>query len=162
MTHYPYFAGPDLVRFAGDGNLLNRYLNALHSADDALETVMRALTEAQIADETLVVVVGDHGEAFGRHSQLSHAGGIYEENCHVPLMFINAKRFHGERYQTIGGLVDIAPTAMALLGRPPAGSWRDGPSSAFTDRIAHISFRRGRITYLAIASATLSTFTMRR
>jgi lipoteichoic acid synthase len=124
MTHYPYFTGSTLQRFATDENLLNRYLNALHAGDEALGTLMGLLERAGIADETVVVVVGDHGEAFGRHKQLTHAGGIYEENCHVPLMFINAKRFHGERYGTVGGLVDIAPTILSILGSGPSPLWQ--------------------------------------
>ncbi len=131
MTHYPYFTDSILHRFGTDENLLNRYLNALHVGDRAFATLMQALEKAGIADETLVVVAGDHGEAFGRHNQLSHAGGIYEENCHVPLMLINSKLFKGQRYAIVGGLVDIAPTIMDILGRPASEEWQG--RSLFSD-----------------------------
>jgi arylsulfatase A-like enzyme len=36
---------------------------------------MQWLEQAGLADQTVVVVVGDHGEAFGRHQQVAHAGG---------------------------------------------------------------------------------------
>jgi lipoteichoic acid synthase len=124
MTHYPYFTDSILHRFGTDENLLNRYLNALHAGDTALATLMKSLEEAGIAGETLVVVVGDHGESFGRHHQLSHAGGIYEENCHVPLLLINSRLFNGQRYATVGGLIDIAPTVMEILGMPPSRQWQ--------------------------------------
>ena len=124
MTHYPYFTDSVLYRFGKDENLLNRYLNALYVGDRAFATLMQSLKNAGVADETLVVVAGDHGEAFGRHNQLSHAGGIYEENCHVPLMLINSKLFNGRRYATVGGLVDIAPTIMEILGRRPSDQWQ--------------------------------------
>jgi lipoteichoic acid synthase len=131
MTHYPYFTDSILHRFGTDENLLNRYLNALHVGDTALATLMKSLEKAGIADETLVVVVGDHGEAFGRHNQLSHASGIYEENCHVPLLLINSKLFNGQRYATVGGLIDIAPTIMEILGMPPSQQWQG--RSLFSD-----------------------------
>jgi lipoteichoic acid synthase len=124
MTHYPYFTDSVLHRFGTDENLLNRYLNALHVGDRAFATLMQSLENAGVADETLVVVAGDHGEAFGRHNQLSHAGGIYEENLHVPLLLINSKLFNGRRYATVGGLVDIAPTIMEILGRHPSEQWQ--------------------------------------
>lgn len=124
MTHYPYFTDSILLRFGTDENLLNRYLNALHAGDAAFSTLMKSLEQAGIADETLVVVVGDHGEAFGRHNQLTHAKGIYEENCHVPLMLINSRLFNGQRYTTVGGLIDIAPTIMEILGIPPSPQWQ--------------------------------------
>ena len=124
MTHYPYFTNSILLRFGTDENRLNRYLNALHAGDAAFSVFMKSLEQAGIADETLVVVVGDHGEAFGHHNQLTHARGIYEENCHVPLMLINSRLFNGQRYATVGGLIDIAPTIMEILGLPPSHQWQ--------------------------------------
>ena len=76
MTHYPYFTEETLHRFGPDENMLNRYLNALHTVDRAFATVMQSLEAAGILEETLVVVIGDHGEAFGRHNQLGHASDI--------------------------------------------------------------------------------------
>ncbi len=138
MTHYPYFTEATLHRFGPDENMLNRYLNALHTGDAAFATVMQSLEAADIVEETLVVVIGDHGEAFGRHNQLGHAGGIYEENCHVPLLLINPALFRGQRYPTIGGLVDVAPTIMEILGKPSPDAWqgsslfeRDRPQRTF-------------------------------
>ena len=124
MTRYPYFTDSILQRFGTDENLLNRYLNALSVGDRAFMTIMQSLEKAGIADETLVVVTGDHGEAFGRHNQVGHVGGIYEENCHVPLMLINSRLFNGERHAVVGGLVDIAPTIMEILGVPPSEQWQ--------------------------------------
>jgi arylsulfatase A-like enzyme len=124
MTHYPYFTQAELHRFGPDENMLNRYLNALHTGDKAFGTVMQSLEAAGIVDETLVVVVGDHGEAFGRHRQFGHAGGIYEENCHVPLVLINPALFRGERYATVGGLVDVAPTVTQILAVPSPREWQ--------------------------------------
>jgi arylsulfatase A-like enzyme len=124
MTHYPYFTEAALHQFGPDENMLNRYLNALHTGDRAFATVMQSLETAGIVKQTLVVVMGDHGEAFGRHNQVGHASGIYEENCHVPLLLINPVLFRGQRYPTVGGLVDVAPTIMEILGKPSPGAWQ--------------------------------------
>jgi arylsulfatase A-like enzyme len=70
-----------------------------------------------------VVVVGDHGEAFGRHNQFNHASGIYEENLHVPCVLINPS-FKGNHQPGIGGLVDLAPTIMNQLGLPVSEKWQ--------------------------------------
>lgn len=71
-----------------------------------------------------MVVVGDHGEAFGRHNQLTHAGNIYEENCHVPLLLINPKLFRAQREAVVRGLLDIAPTILQILGYAPVITWQ--------------------------------------
>jgi len=162
MTHYPYFTD-SIHRFGTDENLLNRYLNALHTGDTALGTFMEFLEKAGVADQTLVVVVGDHGEAFGRHHQWSHASGIYEENCHVPLILINSKLFHGQRYASVGGMIDIAPTVLEMLGiRPPQQQWQGRSlfSTHRNDRTYFFSpwsdylfgYRDGKIKFLYNAS----------
>ena len=133
MTHYPYFTAGDVKPFApSNENLFNTYLNALHYGDAAFGAMMDHLEEQHRLDDTLVIVVGDHGEAFGRHEQLSHGNKIYEENCHVPLLLIHPT-LAGQRHKTVGGLVDIAPTITDMLGLPSAETWQ-GRSLFAADR----------------------------
>ena len=76
-----------------------------------------------LSESTLVVVVGDHGEAFGQHGQTTHAYEIYEENIHVPCLFINPQ-ISAERRQGAGGLVDLAPTLLEGLGKDIPATWQ--------------------------------------
>jgi arylsulfatase A-like enzyme len=103
---------------------MNRYLSALRETDRALGQLLAALARQQVLDSTLVVVVGDHGEAFGQHGHYVHGVDLYEEEVHVPLMLINRRLFHGETDSTLGGLLDVAPTILDLLGRAPPASWQ--------------------------------------
>jgi lipoteichoic acid synthase len=124
QTHYPYFViGPERDFGVGDAGL-NRYLNALAEGDRALGRLLRALDETGQADDTLVVVLGDHGEAFGRHGHYGHGSSVYEEGVHVPLVMINPRLFRGEEHDAVGGLIDVAPTVMSLLGLPSPGDWQ--------------------------------------
>ncbi len=128
MTHYPYHLHgeelPIVDRADVPGQMLNRYLNALRRTDEAFGRCLRLLREAGLEDSTLVMAVGDHGEAFGRHGTYGHASGIYEENVHVPLMLIHPALFHGESNPAVCGLVDLAPTVLHLLDVPVPGSWQ--------------------------------------
>jgi arylsulfatase A-like enzyme len=133
MTHYPYFAPQEEVDFATDDVELYRYLNALRHGDRALGRLLAALDRLDIADDTLVVVVGDHGEAHGQHGERGHGSQLYQENIHIPLVLINPRLFRGETSDAIGGLVDIAPTIMDILGLPPAPIWQ-GRSLLAADR----------------------------
>lgn len=103
---------------------LNRYLNALHHSDMVLGQLLQQIERRGLSDSTLVVVVGDHGEAFGRHNQRGHGASIYDENIHVPLFFIQPRLFDGAKRATLGGLIDIAPTIMHLLGKPAPEAWQ--------------------------------------
>lgn len=122
-THYPYFVSGKEKNFGPQDPNLNRYLNALHHSDSIIGTLISQLKESNLYESTLLVVVGDHGEAFGRHDQITHASGIYEENLHVPCLFINPA-FNSQRSSSLGGLIDIAPSIMHVLGLPPSPEWQ--------------------------------------
>nr|WP_239025579.1 sulfatase-like hydrolase/transferase [Roseibacterium persicicum] len=123
MSHYPYYPGENPQRFVED-DTLNNYLNAIRVSDAAFGQLMGWLEAEGLADETLVIVLGDHGEAFGEHGTHGHASGIYEENVHVPLLFVNPVAFSGERVAQIVGLSELAPTMADLLGLPPSPRWQ--------------------------------------
>jgi lipoteichoic acid synthase len=123
QTHYPYFVSGPEGRYAEAGSVLNRYLTALHEGDRALGDLLRGLDRRGLLESTLVIVMGDHGEAFGQHGHTNHHL-LYEEDLHIPLLLINGSLFHGERDSTIGGIIDVAPTIMDLLGYPLPAPWQ--------------------------------------
>jgi lipoteichoic acid synthase len=122
QTHYPYFNKGQLHSYTTADTMLNRYINALHLGDSILGNVLSTLKKEGLLRSTLVVVTGDHGEAFGRHDQVAHGRKIYEENLHVPFVLINPAFKHQE-FDGTGGLVDVAPTIMHLLGEKQPQEW---------------------------------------
>jgi arylsulfatase A-like enzyme/Tfp pilus assembly protein PilF len=68
-------------------------------------------------EDTLVVVVGDHGEGLGEHIELSHGYTLYNSTQHVPLICRFPGRFvAGKRETAPVSLVDLHPTLCELLG----------------------------------------------
>ena len=134
QTHHPYTLAHDTqpIDFLDEkktpnGELLERYLNALRQADRHLGRLFAALRHRNLADETIVVITGDHGEAFGDpHEQIvGHGGGLYEENIRVPLIFWNPRLFPtGQRSDRPGGHIDINPTLAHMLDIHPPDTWR--------------------------------------
>jgi lipoteichoic acid synthase len=123
QTHYPYFVSGAEKQYTDEPEL-NRFLNALNNCDNVLGEIINGLRNLKVLDETLIVILGDHGEAFGRHGQLAHASMIYEENLHIPLMFYNEKLFKGERLTEIANMADIAPTICSILNINPPEQWQ--------------------------------------
>ena len=113
--HYPYFFSEEEEDFGVSNIYFNRYLNCLKHNDELIGKVMQMLEEKGLASKTLVVVTGDHGEAFGQHGQFGHGTALYEENVKVPLYLINSKLFHGQRKEDVAGLKDLATTALSIL-----------------------------------------------
>ncbi len=162
QTHFPYFLTRPATEFGVPDSTMNRYLNALRETDQAVGALLAGLERRGLLDSTLVVVLGDHGEAFGQHKHFVHGVDLYEEEVHVPLMLINPQLFHGETDSTVGGVVDIAPTIMDILGRPLPQSWqgrslfdggRSGRAYLFTPRSEVLfGYREGQRKFIYDAS----------
>ena len=68
-------------------------------------------------DQSIIIVVADHGEAFGEHGERSHGLFLYDETLHVPLLIkLPGTAPVHPRIESRVGLVDIAPTLLQELG----------------------------------------------
>jgi arylsulfatase A-like enzyme len=102
--------------------VIARYDGEIAFADHAVGELLRGLEALGLADTTLVIVSGDHGEGLMQHGLLGHGVHLYEEAVRVPLLM----RWPGRlpRQRTVSEpvtAVDIAPTALELLGLGPMG-----------------------------------------
>jgi arylsulfatase A-like enzyme len=122
VPHYDYFLPDDAPRPFGDKTLVDRYKNGLHFADTVLARLVDGYRARGIFDDTLFVIVGDHGEAFDEHPRNRlHGGYLYEENLRAPLVLVGSRRFPagGQHSGRPSSHVDVAPTIIDLLGLPP-------------------------------------------
>jgi arylsulfatase A-like enzyme len=134
QTHHPYEPSPDtpVIDLVGDREPspdaydLNRYLNVLRETDRQLARVFDALRQNGLADNTIVAIVGDHGQAFGYpHDSYLQGRTVYEEDVQVPLLIWWPRRYAApQRAPIIGGHIDLAPTIADLAGIPPAPDWQ--------------------------------------
>jgi phosphoglycerol transferase MdoB-like AlkP superfamily enzyme len=121
--HHPYDA--PLPHSFPDDTDAGRYRNALHYADDSLATLLDGLRERGLEDNTLFVICGDHGEAFGQHEgNYGHTLFLYEENVRVPLLVAAPGLTDGVRVGRVASLVDLAPTVLDLLGLPAPAEYQ--------------------------------------
>lgn len=96
------------------------YDSAIHWVDRNVGRVVRELEEQGIADETLVIVSSDHGEAFYEHGTEGHAKNLYREVTEVPLILSLPFRLpEGVVVQELVRNLDLWPTVLDLLGLPP-------------------------------------------
>ena len=125
--HNPYVAtvpGP----FRSDSDFW-RYMNTLHESDAAFGALVDGLRQRRLLENTLFVVFGDHGEAFGEHpGNFAHSLFIHEENVRVPLVIAAPGAIEQTvRLSRIASVIDIAPTVLDLVGLP-AQSLHQGAS----------------------------------
>lgn len=121
LTNTPHhdYRAPDrygLVSFVDDDEH-DRYLNAVRYLDFFVRELIAQYRDLGLYEETLFVVVGDHGEAFGEHDRLTHDDVLYEEVIRVPLIVHDpqGKNVIG-RLPGPASVMDILPTVIELLG----------------------------------------------
>ncbi len=89
------------------------HANSFYSA---VPSLLEALKGAGIMDNSIVFILGDHGEQFYEHGHTSHHG-VYEELIHIPLaVSVPDTRAKGKRIDSLVSQVDILPTILDYLG----------------------------------------------
>lgn len=96
---------------------LNLYLNAVYYQDKFLEQLFAQYKAAGQYDNTIFVLVGDHGENFGEHRHFQHNNNMYQEVLHIPLL-IHAPAIVdiNQRLTAPVSQLNIMPTLQHLLG----------------------------------------------
>jgi phosphoglycerol transferase MdoB-like AlkP superfamily enzyme len=102
--------------FAED-ELLNSYLNCMRLQDHFLKNLFDQYKQISLYEDTIFVIFGDHGEAFGEHGRFAHANVPYEEALKIPLIIHAPGWFEdGERVEGLSNQTDILPTVVEILG----------------------------------------------
>lgn len=65
---------------------VDAYDGAVVYADTNINQLLMELQDAELAEDTLVVILSDHGESFGEHGLLEHHNSLYPEVIRVPLI----------------------------------------------------------------------------
>lgn len=122
-THHPYDFPGDLPNLEAGDERQTRYRNALRYTDRAIGALTELLQREGLADDTILAITGDHGQAFGdvHEGNLVHKHFLYEENIRNFLLLHNRKVFpvpiESER---IGSIGDIMPTLLDAAGAASA------------------------------------------
>jgi arylsulfatase A-like enzyme len=119
IPHYPYSDyGPEFRILPGN-NKQQLYYNNLRALDTQLQRIYEHLVETGVADRTVFVFVGDHGEAFEQHPGVwAHSFGSYSEMYRVPMLFWQPKLIAPQVIKFPTSHVDIVPTLLDVLGVP--------------------------------------------
>ena len=79
-----------------------------------VDDLMARVTEVFDPQETLFVVVSDHGEGLGDHDELTHGLFVYDSTQHVPF-FMSGPGVEPSVVEETVGLFDVMPTVLAEL-----------------------------------------------
>jgi arylsulfatase A-like enzyme len=105
------------------------YDAAVHWTDEQIGRIIDALDEMDLAEDTIVMVCGDHGEELGDHGDLGHYFLLYEHNLRVPMIF-RRKGMQPKRLSGLNTIQDVGPTLAKMAGLPPATGWVGAPADS--------------------------------
>jgi lipoteichoic acid synthase len=101
-----------------DEEPLNSYLNCLRYQDHFVKNLLDQYKEMGLYEDTIFVILGDHGEAFGEHRRFQHDDVMWEEGLKVPFLIHAPGWFENseERVEGPSNHTDVLPTVLEMLG----------------------------------------------
>jgi lipoteichoic acid synthase len=115
-------------RFAPEDDVLNDYLNTIRYQDFFLRNLFRQYKKLGLYEDTIFIVLGDHGEGFGEHGLKQHDNTIYNEGLHIPLLIHDPRRPEARRLEPPVDVLDVLPTVVDMLGYRVGGGDYPGVS----------------------------------
>lgn len=113
---------------SGVAALMQKYDYEIAYVDQWIGTLLDGLKDNGLADNTVVIIVSDHGEAFGDHSfagqkMFFHGQTLFEELIRVPAL-VHVPGIEPSVIEDVVELIDIAPTILDALGIEKPKSYR--------------------------------------
>jgi len=94
------------------------YYGACAFVDDGFGQILSALADTRLAEDTVVIVIADHGEMLGERG-LWYKMNFFEPACRIPMIVHAPRRFAAGRIKASVSLVDILPTLLDLAQTAP-------------------------------------------
>jgi arylsulfatase A-like enzyme/Flp pilus assembly protein TadD len=114
--HDPYDPLPPYSQIYKD----RLYDGEIAYADSALADFLAYLKKKGRYENSIVIVVGDHGEGLGEHHEETHGIFLYDSTTHVPLIIkFRGQRQAGRVVEAQVRTTDILPTVIELLKISP-------------------------------------------
>ena len=97
-------------------HLINLYDSEIRYADSCFSDLCDFLSQKNELQNTLILAVADHGDAFGEHGQFGHGIAPHDTVTHVPLIIRPPNpEVNNHRVGELMSLLDIYPTLLEYI-----------------------------------------------
>lgn len=96
--------------------LNNYYLNCTQAVDGHILDILNELDDLGMADKTIVIHTGDHGELAGAHGLSGKGATAFREQNNVPFVISHPEFPGNKRCKAVTSHLDIATTLVRLAG----------------------------------------------
>lgn len=152
---------------------VRNYFSAISYADEQIGRVWDALKTSSHAENTLVVILSDHGMHLGERNWFGKST-LWEQVVNVPLIIHDPAQPVGQVVSDPVALIDVGPTVLDYLGLPPIAAspgrsllpqmrWERDPDRAvpsfFYD---HAAMRKGKYRFIRYGNGSEQFFDLSR
>jgi glucan phosphoethanolaminetransferase (alkaline phosphatase superfamily) len=102
--------------------LSNRYDNGVLQADNMIWKILIKLQRKNYLANSIIVILGDHGDGLGEHGHFGHTSYLYQEDIHIPILIVDPSQPEYKN-STFATQADIAPTILDSLGLETPSTW---------------------------------------
>jgi arylsulfatase len=97
-------------------NHINYYINCMRDVDRHVGTVLDALEESGLSENTIIIFTSDHGEMAGAHHLRQKGSVAFKETVNVPLVIVDPRQSGGKWTGAVGSHLDLVPTILSFAG----------------------------------------------
>jgi len=120
-THHPYIPPKRIIstqkELAKLEDPVARYLHLVRDTDQIMERLFATLERRGQLENTVVVMMGDHGEGFGENGGYQHDNIFTDIGLRIPFVIKAPGRISpGTRVSENRTVLDVAPTILELAG----------------------------------------------
>ncbi len=113
------------IESSGDvERIIAGYDAEIRYADRQVGRLVEKLKQQGIYDETVIVLVGDHGEEFGENGVYREHWSVYEGTQRIPMIVKPLEEVDDERKDELVTNIDIAPTLADYAGLEKPDKWQ--------------------------------------
>lgn len=89
----------------------------IHWVDQHVGAIVAQLKEQGLYDNTIILVVSDHGDEFFDHGSIGHRSTLLQEQCRIPMILrVPGVTPAGRRIAALTRIYDAAPTLLDYAG----------------------------------------------
>ncbi len=120
--HAPYKMQREFLDQLGpspDGDLYSsksRYDSEIAYVDHHAMNLIDQVRSLYPAENTVVLLVSDHGESLGEHNYWGHGRNLYEPTLHIPMGIVWPGKIEPMSIEAPAMITDLTPTVLGLLG----------------------------------------------
>jgi arylsulfatase A-like enzyme len=109
-------------------NIIDIYdAGILYTDEILIKTLVKELKALGIYENTMIIVLSDHGEEFYDHIGWGHGHSIYNEIIKIPLIIkFFSSEYAGVKTKKYARLIDVMPTILDALDIPYPDQFLDG------------------------------------